>query len=48
VLARLQRELVAVRDRAAVALDELHDLAAHVEVRQQEQRVAEVRLCGCT
>ena len=29
----LQRERVAVGDRTAVALDELHDLAAHVEVR---------------
>jgi hypothetical protein len=38
----LQRELVAVRDGAAVALDELDDLAAHVEVRHEQQRVAEV------
>ena len=41
-LARLQRQGVGVADAAAVALDELHDLAAHVKVSQKQQRVAEV------
>ena len=37
----LQRQLVRVGDVAAVALDQLHDLAAHVVVREQHDAVAE-------
>ena len=40
----LERERVAVRHRATVTLDQLHDLATHVVVGEEQQRVAEVLL----